>query len=311
MGSEPLIDLLSYGMLRMNASERLFARACLAKGSVLGVFNESTSSLGTATPTGTRAPAGEAQNEEETPTIIAGALRYGEGAIWNSSDEDQVERSVSESHSATSTSRQLEAFGTRSNECASQPREKKPDTVSGRTSGPAQSPMKSLFSPETSFISFGSKRHRSPVVSSPSNPSDENRAKRRLSTSRHSKLDASDNVSADTKSSEGEGSDEDDNSSEEDDELSVDADITQLHVPQANDSDNALLLLRRSSSDMEENVDQPVEDRISCYSSEDFVPRNSELKEVNLHLQAPSKVSSHYGSTTDDAPSFMLAAREG
>ncbi|CAF9939546.1 MAG: hypothetical protein HETSPECPRED_001811 [Heterodermia speciosa] len=261
LGSEPLIDLLSRGMLRMNASERLSARACLAKGSVSGVFNESTPSLGTATPTGT-------------------------------------------------------TFGTRSNECASQPREKKPDTVSGRTCGPAQSPMKSLFSPETSFISFGSKRHRSPVVTSPSNPSDENRAKRRLSASRLSKVDntskvhrTSDNVSAD-RSSKGKGSDEDDDSSEEDDELSVDADITQLHVPQANDSDNALLL-RRSSSDIEGNVDQRVEDRISCYSSEDLVPRNSELKEVNLHLQAPSKVSSHYGSMTDDAPSFMLAAREG
>ena len=42
--SDPLIDLLSHGMLRMKASERLSAGACLTKGSELGLFNESSTS---------------------------------------------------------------------------------------------------------------------------------------------------------------------------------------------------------------------------------------------------------------------------
>ena len=189
--SDPLIDLLSHGMLRMKASERLSAGACLTEGSELGLFNESSTGWGRTTPTGTRAPAGGPQKEKEIPTVIAGTLWDAGRALWNYGDEDQAGRSASERHSATSTSRQLEVLGTRSNEGVSRPRKKTPETISSRMNGPVRLSTRPPSSPETRLISFGSKRHRPPVVSSPSNPSDESRVKRRLPESHLFKVNAS------------------------------------------------------------------------------------------------------------------------
>ena len=80
-----------------------------------------------------------------------------------------------------------------------------------------------------------------------------------------------------------------------------------LIVPRSDDSDDEVSL-RQLNNDTETNVDQRVEGRISYYSYENFESRNSELKKVNLDLQAPSKISSQYESMTDVSRSFMLAA---
>ena len=112
-------------------------------------------------------------------------------------------------------------------------------------------------------------------------------------------------VTGDTKS---EGSGEDDDSLE-DDTSSVGTDVTQLHAPRTNGSDDEVLS-RQLNDDTELNQNQPVEGRISYYSYGDFEPRNSGLKEVELGLQAPSKTS-RYGSMTDVSRSFLLAASEG
>lgn len=101
----------------------------------------------------------------------------------------------------------------------------------------------------------------------------------------------------DMKTLKNEGSREDDNLLEKGDALSVETDVTQLYTPRSNGSDD----------DAERNDNQRVEGRTSYYSYGDFEPRNSELKEVNVRLQAPSKTSSRYGSMTDSC-SFWLAA---
>ena len=103
---------------------------------------------------------------------------------------------------------------------------------------------------------------------------------------------------------------EEDEESYEDGESPVDTHTTQLHVPRSDDSDDKLSS-RQSNNDIKGDVDQQVEKRISYYSYKDFEPRNSELKEVHLDLQAPSKISSRYGSPKNISRSFMLAARDG
>lgn len=179
--SDPLIDLLTHGMLRMKARERLSAGACLTKGSELGLFNESSLGSGGTTLTRTRALASEAQNEEETPTVIMGALwdAAREGSSHNS--DGQAGPSISDRRSAISTSRQLGVTGSQSNEDATRPRKGTPEAVSG----PSKASSKRL----------GSKRDRSPAVNSRSIPSDESRVKRRpearlsqVRTSRASKI---------------------------------------------------------------------------------------------------------------------------
>ena len=117
-------------------------------------------------------------------------------------------------------------------------------------------------------------------------------------------------VTGDTRKSKSEGSEEGDDPYGEDDESSVDTDSTQLHVPRLDDSDDEVSL-RQLNNDTETNVDQRVQGRISYYSYENFESRNSGLKKVNLDLQAPSKISSQYGSMTDVSRSFMLAAWDG
>lgn len=115
-------------------------------------------------------------------------------------------------------------------------------------------------------------------------------------------------VPGNTRKSKREGSEEGDDSFEDDDS-SVDTNITQLQAPQSNRSDDEVLP-RQSNDDSELDQNQPVEERPSCYSFGDFEPQNSELKEVKLGLQAPSKASSRYGSMTDVSRSFWLAASD-
>jgi len=115
-------------------------------------------------------------------------------------------------------------------------------------------------------------------------------------------------VPGNTRKSKNEGSEEGDDSFE-DDVSSVDTNITQLHAPRSNRSDDEVSS-RQSNDDSELNQNQPVEERPSYYSLGDFEPQNSELEEVKLGLQAPSKASSRYGSMTDVSRSFWLAASD-
>ena len=182
--------------LTRNAADegvRAALRRCLSNKRVrVGAFQRIFHKLGRATPTGTRAPVGGAQKEKEIPTVIEGTLWDAGTALWNYGDEDdQAGRSASEYHSVALTPRQLEVLGTRSNEGVSRPRKKTPETISSRMNGAVRLSTTPPSSPETRLISFGSKRHRSPVVSSPSNPSDESRVKRRLPESHLSKVNAS------------------------------------------------------------------------------------------------------------------------
>ena len=116
-------------------------------------------------------------------------------------------------------------------------------------------------------------------------------------------------VAGDTRTSKSEGSEEDDDSCKEDDESSVDTNVTQLHAPELNESDDEVTL-RQSKDDTETNDDQRIERRTSYYSYGDFEPRNSELKEVKVGLQTPSKTSSRYGYMTDGSRSFLLATSD-
>lgn len=100
-----------------------------------------------------------------------------------------------------------------------------------------------------------------------------------------------------------EGSEENNHSLEEDDASSLYTDIAQLHAPRSNGSDDEVL--SRPSNDDSERAEK----RTSYYSYEDF-ERSSELEEVKLVLQAPSKTSSRYGSTTDISRSSWLAASD-
>lgn len=116
-------------------------------------------------------------------------------------------------------------------------------------------------------------------------------------------------VTGNTRKSTSEGSEEDDDLCEEDNESSADTDITQLHAPRSDESDDEASSLQLN--DTETNDDQRVEGRISYYSYGDLEPRDSGLKEMKLGLQTPSKTSSRYGNTTDVSCSFLLAASDG
>ncbi len=163
--SDRLIDLLTYGMLRMKAQERLSAGACLMKGSRSGLFDKSSAGSGGITPTQTKALTSGAQNEEEIPTVIVGALWDAVRQGWSHNSDDQARPSISDRRSAISTSRQHGVTGSLNDEDAPQPRMGTPEAISG----PSKVRSRRL----------GSKRDRSPAVSSCSNSSGESRVKRR------------------------------------------------------------------------------------------------------------------------------------
>ena len=97
-------------------------------------------------------------------------------------------------------------------------------------------------------------------------------------------------------------------SEEEDDASQVYTDITQLHAPRSNGSDDKVSS-RPSNDNTEPDHNQRAEKRTSYYSYGDS-EWNSELEEVKLVLQAPSKTSSRYGSTTDVGSASWLAASD-
>ncbi|KAI9888435.1 MAG: hypothetical protein M1814_006940 [Vezdaea aestivalis] len=162
--SDRLMDLLVTAMLQMQPQERLSAEACLRKGY--------------------EPPASAVCHEEEAPTVILDGLwdvgrlpaNYNDDGNYNN---DQEERSASDCHSTTRTSkfRQLDVPGSQDDDVMPQPRKETSRDIPGRSSGHVRS--------------FGSKRHRSPAVNSPSNPSNESQFKRRAPESRLSKVDIS------------------------------------------------------------------------------------------------------------------------
>jgi serine/threonine protein kinase len=188
--SDPLIDLLTTGMLRIEPRERFSADLCLAEADGLGLLDKPSTSSGGTTPTRTMALTSAVRNEEETPTVITGALSDAgrERGNHDDNDNDQAGRSASDHLPVTSTSHQLGVSGSQSGEGALGSREGTPQAVPGRSSDLAQSSTGPLSLPEARSIS---KRHRSPAISLPSNPSDESRVKRRPRESRFSKFRAS------------------------------------------------------------------------------------------------------------------------
>ncbi|KAL9124385.1 MAG: hypothetical protein Q9217_006279 [Psora testacea] len=198
--SDPLIDLLITGMLRMKAQERLSARTCLTRAYELGLFNELSISSGGATPTQPTTLASEVRNEEETPTVIVGALWDAGRERSNSGGNGQAGRSASDHHSTFLSSPQ---FGvSRSLNDQRGLRKGTSEAVSDRLNGRLRSSLELLCPPEARSMYTRSKRYRSPAVSSASNSSDKGRVKRRppeahltqLRASRTSKIPATDNV---------------------------------------------------------------------------------------------------------------------
>ncbi len=168
LDSDPLIDLLTSGMLRMKAQERLSAGACLMKGSESGLFDKSSAAFGGLMPTQTKALASVVQNEEEIPTVIVSKLWDAARKGWSHNSDDQARSSISDRRSAILTSRQHGVTGCLSNEDALQSQMGTPKAISGLS--------------KVRSRRLGSKRDRSPAMSSCSNSSGESRAKRRPET---------------------------------------------------------------------------------------------------------------------------------
>jgi len=99
-----------------------------------------------------------------------------------------------------------------------------------------------------------------------------------------------------------------DDDSLEDDACSVDSDVTQARAPRPTEPGDGWLP-QQLKDDTETNHNQHV-GGITYYSSRDFEPQDSELEEVKLGLQAPSRLSSRYGNMTDVSRSFLLAASD-
>ena len=99
-----------------------------------------------------------------------------------------------------------------------------------------------------------------------------------------------------------------------DEDPSIDMDSTHVCAPRLKES-NDEMPLREPGDDTGTKRHLPVEgnpsgSKISYYSYGDFEPRNSELEEVKLDLQTPSKTSSQYGSVVDISRSFLIAASD-
>jgi hypothetical protein len=72
--SDPLIDLLTVGILRIDPEQRLPAGECLKKGNELGLFNGHTFDTGSTTPKQQTDPQGEISDDDDSITIILGSL---------------------------------------------------------------------------------------------------------------------------------------------------------------------------------------------------------------------------------------------
>ena len=155
--SDALIDLLVM-MLQGKPDNRMPASSCLRKGRELGLFEPPSATVEcvTPTPTPTKSPTGVAcDEEEEDPSIIARRLLDG----YSVSTSDN---SCGDPTTKIPKSRQLDVLEPQYNQAVPQP-----------------SHIARKGKPKTKPTVFGYKRHRSPVVKSPNNLSDESRVKRR------------------------------------------------------------------------------------------------------------------------------------
>lgn len=174
-----LIDLLTTEMLRMDARQRLSARTCLTRAHEWGLFDDPSAGSGRTTPTRPTVLTSGTRNEEETPTIVVGALWDAAREGSNYDGAVQARRSASDRRSVTSTSRQLGAPRPPSDEGAPQLRKGPSEALSDRSSGHVRSSLEPSCPPAARSMRPGSKRHRSPAVSSPGHPSDKSQVKRR------------------------------------------------------------------------------------------------------------------------------------
>lgn len=158
--SDLLIDLLTSGMLRIKAEERLSAAACLMKGSGSGLFDKSSVALGRLIPRQTKALPIVEQNEEEVPTVILSKLWDTRRKGGSHNSDDQARPSISNRRSAKHG-----VTGCLSDEDGPQPQTGTPEAISG--------------SSKVRSRRLGSKRDRSPAMSSCSSSSPESRVKRR------------------------------------------------------------------------------------------------------------------------------------
>lgn len=86
--SDPLIDLLRTGMLRIDPSKRLSAGECLQKGYDVGIFHGKTLDTGNTSPIQQRALQGDGSDGDST-SIIPGAL-WEPGAGLSDEDNDST-----------------------------------------------------------------------------------------------------------------------------------------------------------------------------------------------------------------------------
>lgn len=176
LDSDLLIDLLTTGMLRIEARERLSAGTCLMKAHELGLFEEPSAKPEDTTPTRRRL----LRTEEETPTVIVGAL-WDPGRERSNYGDGQAGHSASDHYSAFSTSRQVGALRSLNDKDVHGLRKGTSGAVSDHLNGHVRSLLGLPWPPEARSMYAGYKRNRSPALSSPSNPSDKSRVKRRPS----------------------------------------------------------------------------------------------------------------------------------
>lgn len=171
--SDSLINLLTTEMLQMDAGQRLSARNCLTRAHERGLFDDSSAGVGRTTPTRPMVLTSGMRNEEEAPTIIMGALWDAERKGSNHDGDRQAGGSAFERPSATSTSKGAPRL-----------RMEPSEAVSDLLSGHLRSSLEPSCPLEARSIRRGSKRHRSPAVSSPGQLSDKSQVKRRPAEAR-------------------------------------------------------------------------------------------------------------------------------
>ncbi|KAL8650293.1 MAG: hypothetical protein Q9210_003912 [Variospora velana] len=176
---DPLINLLTRGMLQMEASQRLSAGACLTRAYELGLFDKPSASSERTTPTRPTVLTSGMRNEEETPTIVTGALWDEARDGSNDDGAVQARHSACDRRSVTPTSRQLGALKPPGDEGAPRLRKGPSEAVSNRSSDHIRSSLEVSYPPAARSVRLGSKRYRSPAVSPPGHPSDKSLVQRR------------------------------------------------------------------------------------------------------------------------------------
>ncbi|KAL9025959.1 MAG: hypothetical protein Q9196_005302, partial [Gyalolechia fulgens] len=176
--SDPLIDFLNSGMLRLEARQRLSASACLTRAYELRLFDKPSASSESTTPTGPTVLTSGMPNEGEIPTTTVGALWDAARDCSNYHGAVQARRSASNRRSVTSTSRQLGTLRPPGDEGGPRLREAPSEAVSDRSSGHVRLSLEPSCPPAAGSMRPGFKRDRSPV-SSPGHTSDKSLVKRR------------------------------------------------------------------------------------------------------------------------------------